>query len=111
MQTEVNLNYTMAETRKEHRSSAFASSIQTFKESTVQFELLQESAEANTVNKLLPHAQQANLFLVTTFYANYQLFEEGNNCFELDKSYGFVHEQQFAIQDGCNEEAMYQKVQ
>ena len=27
----------------------------------------------------------------------------------MDKSYGFVHEQQFAIQDDWNEEAMYQK--
>ena len=37
VQTEVNLNYTMTETRKEHRSSAFATSMQTLKESSVQF--------------------------------------------------------------------------
>ena len=44
-QREVNLLYTMTETRKEHRSSALASSKQTLKESSVQFQLLQECAD------------------------------------------------------------------
>ena len=83
----------MAETtRKEHRSSAFASSKQTSKESNVHFELLQQSAEATTTKKLLPQAPQANLFLVTTFCADNLLLEEGNKCSVLDKSLGFVHE-------------------
>ena len=103
------MNYTLTETTKEHRSSAFASSKQTLKESSVQFELLQESAEATTVKKLLPRAQQANLVLVTTFYADNILLEEGNKCFELDNRFGLVNEQQFALQDNWNEEAMYQK--
>ena len=72
--------------------------------------MLQESAEATTVKKLLAHGQQANLFLVTTFYADNLLLEGGNKRFELDKSYGFVHEQQFALQDDWKEEAMYQKL-
>ena len=57
MQTEENLNYTKTELhkdmRQEHRSLAFATrSKQTLKESSVKFELLQESAEATTVKKL-----------------------------------------------------------
>ena len=91
VQTDENLNYTMSETRNEHRSSGFASSKQTLKESSVQFELLQENAETTTVKKLLPHASQANLFSVTTFYADNLLLEEGNKCFELHKRLGFVH--------------------
>ena len=44
------------------------------------------------------------------FYVRNLHFEEGNKCFELDKRFGFVNEQQFALEDDCNEEAMYQKV-
>ena len=69
----------------------------------MQFQQLQDSAEATTVKKLLPHAQQANLFLVTTFYADNLLLEQGNKCFELDKSYGFVHEEHVALQNNWNE--------
>ena len=88
VQTEAHSNYTKTETMKEHRNSAFASSKQTLKESSVQFELQQQSAEATTMKKLLPHAQQASLFLVTTFYADNLLLEEGNKCFEFVKCYG-----------------------
>ena len=109
VQTEVNLNYTMTETKEEHISLAFATSKQFAKhELNVIFALLQETAEATNVKKLQPHAQQANLFLVTTFYADNLLLEQRNKCFELDKSYGFVHEQQIALQEVWNGEAMYQ---
>ena len=40
----------------------------------------------------------------------YTLKKEGNKCFELDKKFGFVNEQQFALQDDWNEVAMYQKL-
>ena len=73
----------------------------------MQFELLQEGAEIATV---LQHVQRGRLFLKTTLNADSLHFEEGNKCFELDKSYGIVHEQQFALQDDWNQEAMYQKV-
>ena len=45
-----------------------------------------------------------------TCYTETLLFDEGNKCFEVDKSYGFVHEQHFALQDDSNEGAMYQKL-
>ena len=73
----------------------------------MQFELLQESAEIATV---LQHVQRARLFLNTTLYADSLPFEQGTKCFELDKSYGIVHEQQFALQDDWTQEAMYQKL-
>ena len=106
-QTKENLNHTMAETRKEHRFLSFASSKQTLGESSVQRELLQESAEVFTVQQ---DVQQGKIFEVTMFHDSALLLEEGNKCFEFDKSYGFVHEQQFALLDDCNEEAMYRKL-
>ena len=106
-QTKENLNHTMAETRKEHRFLSFASSKQTLGESSVQHELLQERAEVFTVQQDI---QQGKIFEVTMFHDSTLLLEEGNKCFEFDKSYGFVHEQQFALLDDCNEEAMYRKL-
>ena len=97
----------MAETRKEHRFLSFASSKQTLGESSVQLELLQESAENTAVQQDI---QQGKIFEVTMFHDSTLLLEEGNKCFEFDKSYGFVHEQQFALLDDCNEEAMYRKL-
>ena len=107
VQTEEVLNHTMAETRKEHRFLSFASSKQTLGESSVQHELLQESAENTVVQQDI---QQGKIFEVTMFHDSTLLLEEGNKCFEFDKSYGFVHEQQFALLDDCNEEAMYRKL-
>ena len=107
VQTEEILNHTMTETRKEHRFLSFASSKQTLGESRVQRELLQESAEVFTVQQ---DVQQGKLFEVTMLHDSTLLLEEGNKCFEFDKSYGFVHEQQFALLDDCNEEAMYRKL-
>ena len=107
VQTEENLNYTRKVMRKEHRNLAFASSKQALKESNVHFEQLQESAEVTTV---LQHAQQANLFLVTTFNADTLLLEERNKCFGFVERFEFVHEQQFALQDDWNERVMYQKL-
>ena len=49
VQTEETLDYTMTETRKEHRSSAFASNNETSEELSVQLELLQVMAEVSTV--------------------------------------------------------------
>ena len=46
---------------------------------------------------------------MTRFYADNLLLEERNKCFEFDKRYGFVREQQFALQNDWNEEVMYQK--
>ena len=106
-QTKEVLNHTMAETRKEHRFLSFASSKQTLGESSVQRELLQESAEVFTVQQDI---QQGNIFEVTMFHDSTLLLEEGNKCFEFDKSYGFVHEQQFALLDDCSEEATYRKL-
>ena len=71
----------------------------------MQFELLQESADVTTV---LQHVQQAKLFRVTIFYADNLPLGEGNNCFEFIKRYGFVHEQQFALQKDWIEKAMYE---
>ena len=106
-QTKENLNHTMAETRKEHRFLSFASSKQTLGESSVQRELLQESAEVFTVQQDI---QQGKIFEVTMFHDSTLLLEEGNKCFEFDESFGFVHEQQFALLVDCNEEAMYRKL-
>ena len=106
-QTKEVLNHTMAETRKEHRFLSFASSKQTLGESSVQRELLQESAEIFTVHQDI---KQGKIFEVTMFHDSTLLLEEGNKCFEFDKSYGFVHEQQFALLDDCSEEAMYRKL-
>ena len=89
-QTKENLNHTMAETRKEHRFLSFASSKQTLGESSVQLELLQESAEVTAIQQDI---QQGKIFEVTMFHDSTLLLEEGNKCFEFDKSYGFVHEQ------------------
>ena len=107
VQTEEILKYTMVETRKEHRFLSFASSKQTLGESSVQLELLQESAEKTAVQQEI---QQGKIFEVTMFHDSTLLLEERNKCFEFDKSYGFVHEQQFALLDDCNEEAMYRKL-
>ena len=107
VQTEEILKYTLTETRKEHRNSAFASSKQSSEELNVKLELEQESAEVFTVQQDI---QQGNIFEVTMFHDSTLLLEEGNKCFEFDKSYGFVHEQQFALLDDCSEEAMYRKL-
>ena len=56
VKTELNLKYTITETRKEHRSLSFASSKRGLKEFSMQIELLQECANVTTV---LQHAQQA----------------------------------------------------
>ena len=96
VQTEENLNYTMTETRKEQRSLTFALSKQTSEESSVQMELLQKSAEVITVQQ---DVQQGKPFQVTMFNDSNLLPEEGNKCFEFVKIYGFVHEQQLALQD------------
>ena len=106
-QTKENLNHTMAETRKEHRFLSFASSKQSSEELNVKLELLQESAENTAVQQDI---QQGKIFEVTMFHDSTLLLEEGNKCFEFDKSYGFVHEQQFALLDDCSEEAMYRKL-
>ena len=106
-QTKENLNHTMAETRKEHRFLSFASSKQSSEELNVKMELLQESAENYAVQQ---DTQQGKMFEVTMFHDSTLLLEEGNKGFEFDKSYGFVHEQQFALLDDCNEEAMYRKL-
>ena len=107
VQTEEILKYTLTETRKEHRNSAFASSKQSSEELNVKLELVQESAEVFTVQQDI---QQGNIFEVTMFHDSTLLLEEGNKCFEFDKSYGFVHEQQFSLLDDCSEEAMYRKL-
>ena len=106
-QTKENLNHTMAETKKEHRFLSFASSKQSSEELNVKMELLQESAENYAVQQ---DTQQGKIFEVTMFHDSTLLLEEGNKCFEFDESYGFVHEQQFALLDDCNEEAMYRKL-
>ena len=65
VQTEVNLNYTMTETRKEHTSLAFASSKQTSEELSVQFELVQDSATEDTT--ALQNVEHGIFFRMTTF--------------------------------------------
>ena len=107
VQTEEILKYTLTETRKEYRNSAFASSKQSSEELNVKLELVQESAEVFTVQQDI---QQGKIFEVMMFHDSTLLLEEGNKCFEFHKSYGFVHEQQFALLDDCSEEAMYRKL-
>ena len=107
MQTEETLDYPMTETRKEHRSLAFASNNETSGEMSVQLEVLQEMAEVSTV---LQKVQQRKLFQVTMFYAVTLLLEEGNKYHELNKSYGFVNEQQFALHENLNETAMHRRL-
>ena len=107
VQTEETLDYTMTETMKEHRSLAFASNNETSEEPGVQFELLQRSAEVTTVPQ---DVQQGKLFQVKMFYDSNLLLEEGNKCLELEQSYGFVKEQQCALQEDLNEIAIYQKL-
>ena len=107
VQTEETLDYTMTETMKEHRSLAFTSNNETSEEPSVQFELLQKSAEVTTVPQ---DVQQGKLFQVTMFYDSNLLLEEGNKCLELDQSYGFVKEQQCVLQEDLNELAMYQQL-
>ena len=106
VQTEEILKYTLTETRKEHRNSAFASSKQSSEELNVKLELVQESAEVFTLQQ---DVQQGKIFEVTMFHDSTLLLEEGK-CFEFNKSYGFVHEQQFALLDDCSDEAMYRKL-
>ena len=107
VQTEETLDYTMTETMKEHRSLAFTSNNETSEEPSVQFELLQKSAEVTTVPQ---DVQQGKLFQVTMFYAVTLLLEEGNNYLELNKSYGFVNEQQFALHENLNGTAMHRRL-
>ena len=107
VQTEENLDYPLTETRKEHRSLAFASNNETAEELSVQLELLQEIAEVSTV---LQKVQQGKLFRVTIFYDSTLLLEGGHKCFELNKNCEFVYEQPFALQDYWKEEAMHQKL-
>ena len=105
---EQNLKYTMTETRKEHRSLTFSLGKQSSKELSVQLELLLESAEVITVQH---DVQQGKLFEVTMFHDSTLLLEEGNKkCFDFVKSYGFVNEQQFALQKSLNEEVMCQQL-
>ena len=107
MQTEETLDYPMTETRKEHRSLAFASNNETSGEMSVQLEVLQEMAEVSTV---LQKVQQGKLFQVTMFYAVTLILEEGNKYHELNESYGFVNEQQFALHENLNETAMHRRL-
>ena len=73
----------MTETRKEHRSLTFASSKQTLEETSVQLQLLQESAEVVTVQQ---DVQQGKLFEVTMFYDSTLHFEEVNKILSWTKS-------------------------
>ena len=47
---------------------------------------------------------------MTKLYVSMLLLEEGDKCFEVNRSFGIVDEQQIALQDDCNEESMYQKL-
>ena len=107
VQTEETLDYTMAETMKEHRSLAFTSNNETSDEPSVQFELLQKSAEVTTVPQ---DVQQGKLFQVKMFYDSNLLLEEGNKCLELDQSYDLVNEQRYTLPEDLNEIVMYQKL-
>ena len=107
VQTEETLDYRMTETRKEHRSSAFASNNETSEELSVQLELLQEMAEVSTV---LQKVQQGKLFKVTVSYDITLLLEEGNKCYEFVKSYDFGNEQRYTLPEDLNEIVMYQKL-
>ena len=70
----------------------------------MQSELLQECAE---VTLELHIVQQTKLCQKTVFYASTLLLEKRNESFDLDKSYGFVTEQQFTLQGVLEEIAMY----
>ena len=107
VQTEETLDYTMTETMKEHRSLAFTSNNETSEEPSVQFELLQKSAELTTVPQ---DVQQGKLFQVTMFYDSDLLLEKGNKCYEFVKSYDFVNEQRYTLPEDLNEIVMYQKL-
>ena len=107
VQTEETLDYRMTETRKEHRSSAFASNNETSEELSVQLELLQEMAEVSTV---LQKVQQGKLFQVTVFYDITLLLEERNKCYEFVKCYDFVNEQRYTLPEELNEIVMYRKL-
>ena len=74
VQTEVNLNYTMTETRTEHRSLALASSKQTWDELSVQFELMQESTKEDTT--ALQHVEHGKFFRMTMFHVGTLFLEE-----------------------------------
>ena len=106
VQTEETLDYRMTETRKEHRSSAFASNNETSEELSVQLERLQEMAEVSTV---LEKVQQGKLFQVTVFYDITLLREERNKCYEFVKSYVFVNEQRYTLPEDLNEIVMHRK--
>ena len=111
VQSEETLDYTMTETMKEHRSLAFTSNNKTSEEPSVQFELLQKSAEVTTE----PHdVQQGKLFQVTMFYDSNLLLEEGNKCLELDQRYGpkldLVNEQRYTLPEDLNEIVMSQRL-
>ena len=97
----------MTETMKDHRGLEFASNNEPLEESSVHFELIQESIDISTV---LHYVQQGKLVRVTMFYDSYLLLEDENKCFELEKTYFIVHEQLFALQDNWNEDAIYQKL-
>ena len=107
VQTEETLDYTMTETMKEHRSLAFTSNNETSEEPSVQFELLQKSAEVTTVPQ---DVQQGKLFQVTVSYDITLLLEEGNKCYEFVKSYDFVNEQRYTLPEDLNEIVMYQRL-
>ena len=106
VQTEETLDYTMTETMKEHRSLAFASNNETSEEMSVQLELLQEMAEVSTV---LQDVRQGKLFQVTVSYDITLLLEERNKCYEFVKSYDFVNEQRYTLQEDLNEIVMHRK--
>ena len=74
VQTEVNLDYIMTETRNVHGSLTFSLGKKSSEESSVQFDLLQECAEVITVQQ---DVQQGKLFHVTMFYVRNLHFEEG----------------------------------
>ena len=95
----------MNEALKEHISSTFAISKQSSEESSVQFELLKESADVFTVQQVV---QQGKLFPVTMLYDSNLLLEEGNKCFGLKTSYGFVNDQLYTLPEYFNQTAMYQ---
>ena len=106
VQTEETLDYRMTETRKEHRSSAFASNNETSEEMSVQLKLLQEMAEVSTV---LQDVRQGKLFQVTVFYDITLLLEERNKCYEFVKCYDFVNEQRYTLPEDLNEIVMHRK--
>ena len=102
LQAEEILEYTM----NEFRSLTFALGKQTSEELSVQFELLQESAEVSNVLQDV----QGILFKVTKFHDSNLHLEVGNNCLEFVKSFGFVHEQHFALHEDLNGTTVFQKL-